>query len=86
MISILINSDKSIDKNIQLSFSGLPYDELNNVKEAFKKEFINNYLKFNDDQKSSDKNIIELITKNLKYVLKNNIQKKPEIQVHLIRK
>ena len=86
MISILINSDKSIDKNIQLSFSGLPNDELNNVKEAFKKEFINNYLKFNDDQKSSDKNIIELIAKNLKYVLKNNLQKKPEIQVHLIRK
>ena len=86
MISIVINSDFSIDKNIQISLLGLPSEELGKVKEAFKNEFINNYLKFNNNQKSSDKNIIELITKNLKYILKNTLQKKPDIQVHLIRK
>jgi len=86
MISILINNDQSIDKNIQLSLIGLPNEELTRVKEDFKTEFIENYIKFNDDQKSSDQNVIDMIRKNLKFVLKNIFQKKPEIQIHLIRK
>jgi len=86
MISILINNDQSIDKNIQLSLIGLPNEELTTVKEDFKTEFIENYIKLNDDQKSSDQNVIDMIRKNLKFVLKNIFQKKPEIQIHLIRK
>ena len=86
MISILINSDFSIDKNIQLSFIGLPNEELYRVKEQFKDEFINNYVKLNLDQKSSDEKVIDLIKKNLKHVLKSILNKKPEIQIHLIRK
>ena len=86
MISILINSDFSIDKNIQLSFIGLPNEELYRVKEQFKDEFINNYVKLNSDQKSSDEKVTELIKKNLKHVLKSILNKKPEIQIHLIRK
>ncbi len=86
MISILINKDFSIDKNIQLSFIGLPNEELNTVQEEFKTEFIQNYIKLNDDQKSSDQKVIDLIKKNLKHTLKNILYKKPEIQIHLIRK
>ncbi len=86
MISILINSDFSIDKNIQLSFIGLPNEELYRVKEQFKDEFINNYVKLNSDQKSSDEKVTDLIKKNLKHVLKSILNKKPEIQIHLIRK
>ena len=86
MISVLINSDYSIDKNIQLSLIGLPNEQLNSIKEEFKNEFVKNFTKLNNDQKSSDQNVTEIIRKSLKFVLKNILQKKPEIQIHLIRK
>ena len=86
MISILLNSDYSIDKNIQLSLIGLPNEQLNSIKEEFKNEFVKNFTKINNDQKSSDQNVTEIIRKSLKFVLKNILQKKPEIQIHLIRK
>ena len=86
MISILLNSDYSIDKNIQLSLIGLPNEHLNSIKEEFKNEFVKNFTKLNNDQKSSDQNVTEIIRKSLKFVLKNILQKKPEIQIHLIRK
>ena len=86
LISVLINSDYSIDKNIQLSLIGLPDEGLPTIREEFRIEFINNYLKLNNDQKSSDQNVKDLIIKNLKYVFKNSLRKKPEIQVHLIRR
>ena len=86
MISVLVNSDFSIDKNIQLSLIGLPDESISTIREEFKNEFIHNYLKLNIDQKSSDQNVKDLIIKNLKYVFKNFLRKKPEIQVHLIRK
>ena len=86
MISILLNSDYSIDKNIQLSLIGLPNEQLNSIKEEFKNEFVKNFTKLNNDQKSSDQNVTEIIRKSLKFVLRNILQKKPEIQIHLIRK
>ena len=86
MISMLLNSDYSIDKNIQLSLIGLPNEQLNSIKEEFKNEFVKNFTKLNNNQKSSDQNVIEIIRKSLKFVLKNILQKKPEIQIHLIRK
>ena len=36
MISVLINSDYSIDKNIHLSLIGLPDEGLASIKEEFK--------------------------------------------------
>ena len=86
MISILLNNDYSVDKNIQLSLIGLPDEQLNSIKEEFKNEFVKNFTKLNNDQKSSDQNVTEIIRKSLKFVLKNILQKKPEIQIHLIRK
>ena len=86
MISIVINDDLTIDKNIQISLIGLPYEETDLVKNNFKIEFIENYLKLNQEQKSSDQNVTDLIKKSLKIVLKNILQKKPEIKIHLIRK
>jgi ribonuclease J len=86
MISVLINNDYSIDKNIQLSLIGLPNEELNAIKEEFKNEFVKNFIKLKEDQKSSEQNVTDIIRKSLKLVLKNILQKKPEIQIHLIRK
>ena len=37
-------------------------------------------------QKTVDENVIELIKKSLKFVLKNILKKKPEIKINLIRK
>jgi hypothetical protein len=65
---------------------GLPVEELHLIKEEFKVEFVKNFTKLNDDQKSSDHNVNDIIRKSLKFVLKNILQKKPEIQIHLIRK
>ncbi|MFL2544036.1 MAG: ribonuclease J [Alphaproteobacteria bacterium] len=76
MISIVINDDMTIDKNIQLSFFGLPYDEIDLAKNNFKIEFIENYFKLNQEQKSSDQNVKDLIKKCLKIVLKKILQKK----------
>tara|TARA_B100000579_G_C22817620_1_gene848780 strand:- start:366 stop:2039 length:1674 start_codon:yes stop_codon:yes gene_type:complete len=86
MVSVLVNKDYSIDKNIQLSLIGLPNEEINIIKEEFKNEFVKNFLKLNEDQKSSDQNVSDIIKKSLKFVLKNILKKKPEIQIHLIRK
>ncbi len=86
MISVLLNEDYSIDKNIQLSLVGLPNEEINLIKEEFKNEFVKNYINLNEDQKSSDQNVTDIIRKTLKFVLKNTLQRKPEIQIHLIRK
>jgi mRNA degradation ribonuclease J1/J2 len=86
MISVLLNNDYSIDKNIQLSLIGLPNEELNVIKEEFKNDFVQNFIKLNEDQKSSDKNVTDIIKKSLKLVFKNVLQKKPEIQIHLMRK
>ena len=86
MLSLVINDDLSIDKNMQLSFIGLPYDKIDIIKSDFKTTFMEIYLKLNQDQKSKDQNVIDLIKKNLKFVLKNYLNKKPEIKIHLIRK
>ena len=56
------------------------------MKHEFKSEFIEKYLKLSHEQKTLDQNVIELIKKSLKFVLKNILQKKPEIKIHLIRK
>jgi ribonuclease J len=86
LLSLVINDDLSIDKNIQLSFFGLPCEEIDLVRDGFITDFMQNYLKLNEGQKSSYQNVKDLIKKSLKSVLKNILQKKPEIKIHLIRK
>ena len=51
----------------------------------FKLIFIDTYTKLNSDQKLSDQIISDLVKNNLRKIMKNCFQKKPEIQVHLIR-
>ena len=47
--------------------------------------FIENYVKLNKDQKSSDLIVSDLVKSSFRKIIKNSIQKKPEIEVHLIR-
>ena len=56
-----------------------------NIKNDFKILFIENYTKLNKDQKSSDLIVSDLVKSSFRKIIKNSIQKKPEIEVHLIR-
>ena len=86
LISLIINDDDhSINKNILLTLKGLPGIDEENIKNDFKILFIENYTKLNKDQKSSDLIVSDLVKSSFRKIIKNSIQKKPEIEVHLIR-
>ena len=86
LISLLINSsDNSINKNIKVTFKGLPYIDEEQIIHDFKLIFIDSFTKLNTDQKSSDKIVSDIVKTNLKKIMKKSFHKKPEIEVHLIR-
>ncbi len=86
LISLIINEeDFSINKSIKITFKGLPDIDEEEIINNFKLIFIDNFAKLNTSQKSSDQIVSELIRNNLKKIIKNSFQKKPEIEVHLIR-
>ncbi len=82
---IIKEDDYSINKNILITFKGLPGLNEENIKNDFKIHFIENYVKLNKDQKSADQVVSDLAKSTLRKAMKNTIQKKPEIEVHLIR-
>ena len=86
LISLIIDQkDSSINKNIRITFKGLPEIDENEIINNFKIIFIENYTKLNSDQKSSDQIVSDLIKNNLRKIMKNSFQKRPEVEVHLIR-
>ena len=85
LVSLIINSDSSINKNIRISSNGLPIFDQDKVLNDFKEIFINEYLQFNSEKKSSDKILTDLIKKLIRQILRNQISKKPEIKSHIIR-
>ena len=86
MISLIINeNDNTINKNIKITFKGLPELNENEITNQFKLNFIENFVKLNSSQTSSDQIVSDLIKNNLRKIIKNYFQKKPEIEIHLIR-
>ena len=86
LISVIINKDdQSINRNIRITFKGLPFIDEEQVNSAFKSLFLENYMKLNSNQKSSDQIVSDLIKSTLRKIIKNSSQKKPEIEIHLIR-
>ena len=86
LISIIINSnDNTVNKNIRITFKGLPEINQGEIINDFKLNFIENYTKLNSSQKSSDQIVSDLVKNNLRKIMKSSFQKKPEIEVHLIR-
>jgi len=85
LVSIIINRDYSIGKNILLSAKGLSKFNQDIILDEFKSIFIEKYLKLSDDQKSTDQAITDLIKSNIRYIIKNHLQKKPEVNVHIFR-
>ena len=85
LVTILINEDYSINKNIKISSNGLPDFNNTQLTSDFKEFFINEYLKLNESKKSSDEILSELIKKSIRISLKNQFTKKPEVKTHIIR-
>ena len=84
-ISIIIEQDLTINKNIEITSKGLPDFDMMNLTEIFKEKFINEYLKISDDKKNSNEILSELIKKSIRQILKAETSKKPEVKCHLIR-
>ncbi len=85
LISIVIYKDQSLEKNIKITSNGLPNLDLESVKIKFTEFFIEEYMKLNQDKKSSDDFISDLIKKTFRIALKTYINKKPEVRSHIIR-
>ncbi|MBI04809.1 MAG: MBL fold hydrolase [Pelagibacteraceae bacterium] len=86
LISLIINKDYTLDKNLILSTKGLPNLDNQQILGDFKIAFIEVYNNLNSNQKSSDEIVTDIIKKCIKKTVKNYLQKKPEVEVHLIRK
>ena len=85
-VSIIIyNKDFSLDKDIKVSLNGLPDYKNYNIVDIFKENFLNVYLSMNNEKKSSDEIIGELVKKTIRQIVKDFSLKKPEVQTHIIR-
>ena len=85
LVSIIINQDFSIDKNIKVSAKGLADFDVNEITSLFKNIFIEEYMRMGEDKKSSDTILTELIKKSIRQILKTQSSKKPEVNSHIIR-
>ena len=85
LISIIIYKDLTLDKNIKISSNGLPTSQLDKIVNFFKERFLDEYLSINDEKKSSDVIIQELIKKVVRDIIRQDISKKPEVNSHIIR-
>jgi len=85
-VSIIINEDYSLNKDIQITVNGLPENDKEILLDSFKKQFLDHYLTINNEKKSSDVVIGDLIKKVMRNIVKkDNSSKKPEINSHIIR-
>ena len=85
LVSIIIHSDYTLHKNIKISSNGLPIKKYENIISIFKDIFIDQYLKLNDEKKSSDLIVGELIKKTIRQIIREDSSKKPEVNTHIIR-
>lgn len=85
LVSIIINKDLSINKDIKISANGLPYFDEVRMLIDFKDFFIQEYLDLNKEKKSLDNLLSDLIKKSIRQSLKNQLIKKPEVKSHIIR-
>ncbi len=85
LVTIIINKDYSLHKDIQITQKGLPLDNLSSCIDNFKENFLNEYIKLNDQQKSSDDIIKTIVKKNIRKIVKSISSKKPEVNSHIIR-
>ncbi len=85
LISIIINDDFSIEKNIQLSAKGIPEFDSVNILHEFKSIFLDKYMKLSNEQKNSDQVLTELVKVTIRQIFKILSKNKPEVDVHILR-
>ena len=85
LVSIVLYKDFSIHKDIKITSNGLPIDNHDYIIKEFKKIFLTDFLRINEDKKSSDFIVGELIKKCVRIVLKDILKKKPEVNSHIMR-
>jgi ribonuclease J len=85
LVSIIINNDYSLHKDIKISQNGLSSDNFINVEMDFKEKFLNKYLPLSEEKKSSDLILTDLIKKTMRELFKKNSVKKPQVNSHIIR-
>ena len=85
LITLIINTDLTINKNIKITANGLSDLDIQNIETSFKEIFINEYLQLNSEKKSSEEILANLIKKATRQCLKSQSSKKPEVKSHIIR-
>jgi len=85
LVSIPINSDLTLHKDIKVSINGLPNDNDKNLINLFKEAFLDEYLTMKNEQKSSDAILSDLTKKLIRRILLQDSNKKPEVNTHIIR-
>ena len=85
LVTLLIYKDFTLHKNMRITSSGLPSHMCENINDSFKEKFISKYLSLNNEKKSSDLIISELVKKTVRGIVKEYSSKKPEVNSHIIR-
>jgi len=87
MITLIINKDLSINKDIIITHYGLPIANMEEFTSNFKINFIESYLKLekNNNISENDDSIKHLCKKVIKKYCMNQYKRKPEVQTHIIR-
>ena len=85
LVTIIINSDFSLHKEIKITQKGLSIDSIEEIEINFKDAFLSNYLELSNDKKSSDKYISDLVKSIVRKLTRVKSGKKPEVDTHIIR-
>jgi ribonuclease J len=85
LVSIIINQDLSIHKNLKITANGLSDFELEQMKNLFKEILVEEYITMSSEKKLSDEILSSLIKKAIRQSLKSQSSKKPEVKSHIIR-
>ena len=87
MITLLINKDHSINKNITISQIGLPIDNIQRLYDNFRLKFSEEYTKLIDKEldKENNETIKTLSKKIIKKYCLQEYKRKPEVQTHIVR-
>ena len=85
LVSLIINSDLSLHKDIKITANGLSHLDEEKINNLFKEIFIVDFLNLNSEKKSSDETLSRLIKKAIRQTLKSQSLRKPEVKSHIIR-
>ena len=85
LVSLIIYEDFTINKNIKISTQGLSEEAIISATDSFKELFLQEYLSMNDEKKSSDIIVGDLVKKKIREIIREFSIKKPEVKTHILR-